>query len=122
MARETALPQSASAEQNTQFTTDEVKEIKERLVEIEEYVVRIAHLEEEDRDAVHARLDYLANASTRMGRKDFLHIAIGVFFSVVITVGIPPDAAREWMAFAADQLIQGVGFAIGSAKQWFIGD
>jgi hypothetical protein len=59
--------------------------------------------------ALEGRLEYLAAAAGRLGRKDWLLMAAGVVFSYVLPVGLPPEAAKDILG----TLLQSIGHIIG---------
>jgi hypothetical protein len=57
-----------------------------------------------DREALESRVEQLAEASTRMGRRDWLTIFLGTMFTWTLEGLIPPEGLREGLAFAANTL------------------
>jgi hypothetical protein len=101
MSQETRLAEVASAPQtnNEPFTSQEQSEISSRLQEIKRYMLMTQQLSQENAEFVANRLDYLEEASTRQGRQDWLHTAIGVLFTIVVGVALAPNAAAELFRF-----------------------
>jgi hypothetical protein len=79
--------------ENTPFTADEQNAIAAQLQELAEHAQRTYSLSAAQMRAVAARLDYLANAARRFGRKDWLIVCAGVMLSYTVTATLPPEAA-----------------------------
>jgi hypothetical protein len=45
--------------------------------------------------ALDVKLDYLINASRRLGRKDWLNVCAGTILVYILTASVPPEAARD---------------------------
>ena len=45
--------------------------------------------------ALNTTIDYLVNAARRLGRIDWLNVCAGTILGYVLTVSLPPDAARD---------------------------
>ena len=87
--------------QNQPFTVDEQKFIGVQLQELRAFIVRTSQTQESNLTQIEARLRYLEEASTRMGRKDWLGILIAVVFTIVVSGLFAPDRANELLGFAA---------------------
>jgi hypothetical protein len=105
----TAATEPSDDADNAPFTLEEQEKIASQLREIRELLVRTERLEGERLRAVESRLDYLQEASTRMGRRDWLNIFYGAVFSWALTALVSPDSAREVLIAAA----QGLGDLFG---------
>jgi hypothetical protein len=86
---------SDEATENTPFTTTEQEEIADQLGELKEYMARAYSLSEAQTRLLEERLDYLAAAAGRVGRKDWFLLAAGVMLGYVLTAAIPPEAVRD---------------------------
>jgi hypothetical protein len=80
--------------ENTPFTLDEQKQIAARIDELAKSVSRTHSLSEDQMHALDAKLDYLVDASRRLGRKDWFITFIGVIITFVLTAAIAPESAR----------------------------
>jgi hypothetical protein len=49
---------------------------------------------------INARLAYLEDASKRLGRKDWMTIAVGIVTNIVVGAAFAPDTARELFRMA----------------------
>lgn len=99
-----AIAASEPGASNAPFTQTEVLEVARQLGEIKEFLFTTQHFDEAHRQFVTDRLNYLKGASERMGRKDWLNVALGVFASLAMQAGLNSDAARELFRFAASAL------------------
>jgi hypothetical protein len=81
--------------ENKAFTVDEQREIAERLKKLGEYVNATHSLSKAQMQALEKKLDYLVDASARLGRKDWLIAFIGAIFGFVFTAALAPDSARS---------------------------
>jgi hypothetical protein len=80
--------------ENTPFTPDEQKQIAVRLDELAKSVSRMHSLSTAQTQALDAKVDYLVDASRRLGRKDWLFAFIGAIFGYTLAVALPSDSAR----------------------------
>jgi hypothetical protein len=96
LQRETKLLGAGSnvVTENTVFTAEEQKQIAERLRELAKHVSQMHSLSKAQIDALEEKLDYLVDASGRLGRKDWLNAFIGATFGYVLAAALPPDSAR----------------------------
>jgi hypothetical protein len=81
--------------ENTPFTREEYDRIGRSLLEIKEYLLTIQDLDAKQRDFIEARFRYLQDAASRLGRKDWITLALGVLTNIVVGAALSPDAARE---------------------------
>jgi len=86
--------------ENTPFTPDEQRQIEAQLRETKVFVRKSFELTEEQYLAIDSRLDYLVEASGRMGRVDWRTAFAGVFLTAIVTGVLPGDAVREIMGIA----------------------
>lgn len=80
---------------NTPFTPEEQTEIAARLQTLAEHARRTNSLSAAQMQALDAKLDYLVNASRRLGRKDWLNVCAGTILVYILTASVPPEAARD---------------------------
>jgi hypothetical protein len=93
--------ESTGDSDNTPFTPEEQVEVAKQLIEVRNLLV---HTHQADPAALESRIDYLIDASTRMGRRDWLNIFIGGIFSWALTGLVPPEGVREVLAIASHAL------------------
>lgn len=86
---------SDEAMANTPFTPAEQEEIAGQLRDLRDYVSRTYSVSESQTRLLEEKLDYLAAATTRVGRKDWVLMAAGVMLGYVLTAALPPEAARD---------------------------
>ena len=80
---------------NTPFTPEEQTEIAVRLPTLAEHARRTYSLSAARMQALDAKLDYLVNASRRLGRKDWLNVCAGTILVYILTASVSPGAARD---------------------------
>jgi hypothetical protein len=86
---------------NSPFTPDEQQQIEAQLDEIKELLVQT---HQADGRALESSIEYLREASTRMGRRDWLTIFIGTIFGWALNGLVPPEGVRQALALAAHGL------------------
>ena len=84
---------------NRSLSTDEQLLIKDKLDEMRSFLDQVHDLDQHQRAAIFRRLDYLQEAATRVGKKDWQIMAAGLGLNIVITLGLNPPLARELFAF-----------------------
>lgn len=102
---------SADAEDNRPFTLEEQTQIAQQLGEIKALLIRTEQLDGERERALGARIEYLADASTRLGRRDWLTIFYGAIFAWALDHLISPDGVRQVIMLAA----HGFGHLFGAS-------
>jgi hypothetical protein len=80
--------------ENTPFTQVEQREIERRLGKLATDVSHAYSLSGAETKALHAKLDYLVDASRRLGRKDWLNTFIGVTLGFILALALPSESAR----------------------------
>lgn len=111
VAQERALTTAAAkeGESNAPFTTDERRLVSVGLLEIKQYLLVVYPSSQQERAAIETRLAYLEQASERLGKKDWLNLAVGVLANIVVTLAMDADKARELFRLA------------GQALDWLLG-
>ena len=89
---------------NEPFKQEELIRIATDLSEINEYIKTSINLSQEHAGFVEQNLNYLKEASERQGRYDWFHTLIGVLFTMVLSIGLSPNEARDLFRFVADAL------------------
>lgn len=102
-----ALP--PSDDNNEPFSPSEQAAIAGQLDEIKELLVRTEQLTGARLAALEADVDYVKDASTRMGRRDWLTIFYGTVFGWALTALVAPDGARQAIMMAT----HGLGYMFG---------
>jgi hypothetical protein len=87
----------------------EQEEIARQLRELRDYVSRTYSLSESQSRLLEERLDYLASAARRVGRKDWLLMAAGLILGYVLTAALPPEAAMDILR----TLLRSIGQILG---------
>ena len=97
---------SASDAENTAFSEPEKIDIRNKLNQIEGFLINNYVLSEESKKLISDKLDSLELLSDSQGRKDWLHTAIGVSFTIIFAVGLAPAQAKEFANFVGHILSQ----------------
>lgn len=80
--------------ENTPFTFDEQKQIAELLQAMVERAQRTYSLSPAQVNALNEKLDYVVDASHRLGRKDWFLLFAGAMFTY-LPILLPPEAIRD---------------------------
>jgi hypothetical protein len=99
--RELVVSASDQTLENTPFTPNEREEISEQLNEFRADVKAAFALSQQQAEELDERVNYLIDATKRLGRKDWLNNCIGSMFGYVLTVAFPPDASRHLLNMLA---------------------
>jgi hypothetical protein len=94
--------------ENTPFTSDERAAIAERLQQTKEYVTRTYSLSEAQIVHLEAKIDDIAAAAGRVGRKDWTLLVCGAMLGAFVQGILPPDAVLDILRMMLD----GMGYLI----------
>jgi len=97
------IDSAASDTPNTPFTPDEKKYILSGLNEIKQYFLTAHKL---DSELVEGRINYLIEASERLGRKDWKNLLLATLISIIVSAAFPPEMVRELFIFVGTVLRQ----------------
>jgi hypothetical protein len=100
---------SEDVTENVPFTSEEQKEITARLSAWAAHAQRTHSLSSAQMQSLQVKLDYLIEASRRIGRKDWLNLCAGPIFGYILTASLPSGAAREMFL----GMLQAVGHLYG---------
>ncbi len=81
--------------ENAPFTDAERSEVLKQLDEIRQYAKTALRLSEQQMQQLDGRLRYLEEATERLGRKDWLTIAVGTIVTMAMEAIIPPSEVRN---------------------------
>jgi hypothetical protein len=81
--------------ENRPFTEAEQKQVAEQLQELRSYVRDAHSLSDAQVRLLDEKLDYLVDATSRAGRRDWLLMLAGVMLSYVLAADLPGEAARD---------------------------
>ncbi len=84
---------------NDPFNITEQKYIWSKILEIEIFLKDNLDLLEKDIVIIKTRLNYLVEASKRLGRKDWLNILMGVSFKIAFDLALSSGPAKEFFKF-----------------------
>jgi hypothetical protein len=80
---------------NTPFTREEQREIATRLRGFADAMGRTHSLSDEQMRILNEKIDHLANAASRLGRKDWYNAFVGVTIGYTLAAALPPESARS---------------------------
>jgi hypothetical protein len=95
--------------ENTPFTAEEQQQIAQQLDEVRAYVKETYELSGDQTRLLEGHLDYLQDATSRMGRVDWRNAVTGVLLGTVVNAALPGDAVRD----ALRMLLRSVGHMFG---------
>jgi hypothetical protein len=80
--------------ENAPFTPEEQKAIAGRLDDLAKYIRTMHSLSQAQMQPLEEKLDYLVEASGRLGRKDWLNAFIGITLAFMLSAALAPESAR----------------------------
>ncbi|MCK4563577.1 MAG: hypothetical protein KAU94_02745 [Verrucomicrobia bacterium] len=80
---------------NLSFTVQEVKQIKDGINNIREYLKQEFDEADGSHDIINEKIDYLIEATNRLGRRDWLHTSIGVFATLGTAISLTPEHGAQ---------------------------
>lgn len=96
IADEKSLSDASSQNaENSLFSADEIKRIDQNLPEIKEKLLAAQEFTPQQRQYLDSNFAYLKDASTRMGRKDWIIIVVGTLTNIIITLPLTSAVARD---------------------------
>jgi len=79
---------------NSPFTPDELVQVRGSIQRIKLVMSSRPELPPEQFDFISRKLDEMQEASERLGRKDWMNLAIGTLTSTIVTAALSTDTAR----------------------------
>jgi hypothetical protein len=89
---------------NTPFTPEERTELARQLGEIKEYVKKTYSLSKEQTEALERKLEYLEEATGRLGRIDWRTAFLGAMMEFLLVAALSPETARDVFAMGVRTL------------------
>lgn len=86
---------SSSDPSNTPFSTEEIAKIKLSLDEVKKKISSQASIQPEQLDLIHKKLDEINDASSRLGRKDWINYAAGAITSTCASAAFAPEVTKH---------------------------
>lgn len=80
---------------NAPFSSDEQARISKALAELRSFLVSTGGHSEVQLKFIETRLDHLEESSRRLGRKDWITLAMGTLLNIIVGAALAPEAARE---------------------------
>jgi len=96
--------------ENSPFSDAEQSRISIAVNELREFLISNAKQSDSQVQFITTRLQHLEEASHRLGRKDWITLAMGTLTNIVVGAALAPDAARELLRTA------------GSLFGWVVGN
>jgi len=90
--------------ENTPFSTDELKRIASSLENIRLAMNERSDVTPEQLDFISRKLDEMQAASERLGRKDWMNLAIGTLTSIIVTAALASTVAKALLQAASATL------------------
>jgi hypothetical protein len=90
---------------NRPFTKTEQEYIRKQLEEIKRFMISTGELTGARLDTLKARVDYLTEASTRMGRKDWYMVLMGGMITLVVAAVVSPERIQALFQMVADAFL-----------------
>lgn len=101
IAKEKVLSEiSVDQNENIPFSIEEKPRIQESLNEIKQFLISSQSFSADQLNYLDARFNYLEDAASRLGRKDWIIIVIGTLMNTIITLAITPSIARDLFRLA----------------------
>jgi hypothetical protein len=101
IANEKIFSEAPSSDNNDAiFSNEERIRIAQNINEIKQYLLSTQSFSTEQKQYLDGRFDYLVAASERLGRKDWILLAVGTLTNIIIGMALMPDIARELFRIA----------------------
>ena len=81
--------------ENSPFSPTEQQRLKVAIGELRSFLHSTSNQTDTQLRFVDARLKHLEESSSRLGRKDWITLAMGTLTNIVVGIALAPDAARE---------------------------
>ena len=104
LSSEEEITNLSTSNDNSPFQPSERVKIAEVLGAIRSHILVNSDLHDEQVALLDARLSYMQEASERLGRKDWINLALGASLSIVTGLALDPDTARAAMQLLAEAI------------------
>lgn len=94
-------PHFDASTENTPFSAPEVERIRSAIGDLKQLLNSQNELSATQQEYIDARLQHMEEAAQRLGRKDWLALAVGSLSSIAIGAALAPEAARNLLHSAA---------------------
>jgi len=81
---------------NELFKIDEQKYISDKLIDIENFLIEKMNLSAENISFIKNKINYLAERSKHLGKKDWLNIVVAVSLQIAFNIALSSEAAKEF--------------------------
>ena len=100
LAANRALLAVPKPEENSPFTEREQEQLRSQLDHILDAILSNLQLTADQGETIRADMDYLKEAATRVGRRDWVGLVIGTIGGWVLSSALPPEKASEiWVTY-----------------------
>ena len=89
-------------DKNEKFTDDEIKLISQNIEELKEFLISKQEFNEHSIKFIESNLAYLVDASSRLGKKDWITITLGIIANIIISLSLNTNIAREFLHKAGE--------------------
>lgn len=90
--------------ENSAFSDGEIERIRGSVSRVQERLNELGGLSSEQVEILTRKLDDIAEASTRMGRKDWKALAVGSLTSVIVNSAIETEQAKQFFEIVSSAL------------------
>jgi hypothetical protein len=91
---------ASSTSENQPFNPSERNTIAAQLHELKRYLLAGHQFQAEQAEFIEGQFKYLKEASERLGRKDWLNVALSGFVGLIVELALDPDKAKGLLAMA----------------------
>jgi hypothetical protein len=86
---------SESLQSNGQFSPEEKAHVIRELAEVRRLLISAHHLQHHQSEALERGFDYVVQAMDRLGKKDWINLAMGALVNIAVTAAFAPAAASD---------------------------
>ena len=98
--RQLVLSATTVSLDNSPFSADELRRIGTNVNELLEYIQATTKLTQIQLEYITDRLAHLEESAARLGRKDWITLAVGAITNIIVGVALAPEAARDLLRTA----------------------
>ncbi|MCU7493046.1 MAG: hypothetical protein HF310_16210 [Ignavibacteria bacterium] len=95
---------SVDPQDNAKFTPDELKHISSSIEELKAYIFKEIPLLQDKIDYINNQTTYLVDSSKRLGKKDWLNVAVGIIINIIFAIAPSENTARNIYTYAVQTL------------------
>lgn len=99
----------AADQDNRPYTPEEQLQVKKALDEIKSYIIQSQQLSENQAKMIEGRFQYMEEAASRLGRKDYIGIVVTTLLTIAYDQGFSRDVSGDVIRFAGQIFKQLLG-------------